>query len=118
MAAIQNLAKRLHTKEGKPVPPGNLWQNLDRLTKRWRIAFGADLLDGLDAATIQTLRLALARRHLLDHNGGVVDPAYVEQTGEGTLGRKVRITPAFVASAFTAFTALADRLEATAVSGQ
>jgi hypothetical protein len=82
-------------------------------------SFGADLLADLDADTIRTLRLAFARRHVLDHNGGVIDEDYIKQAGEGTLGRKMRIAPAFAESAFTAFELLADRLEATiAVSGQ
>jgi hypothetical protein len=114
VAAIQHLAKQLDQKRSRQPPSGNPYQNVDRLAKRWRKAFSADLLTGLEAATIRTLRLAFARRHVLDHNGGVIDADYVGQAGEGTLGRKVRITPAFAESALNAFTTLADRLETTA----
>lgn len=114
VAAIQNLAKQLDARSKADPPTGNPYQNLDRLAQRWNKVFGARLLDGLDPATTHNLRLAFARRHLLDHNGGVVDDDYLKQTGEGTLGRKLRITPAFVDQAFAAFTALANRLEATA----
>ena len=113
VAASQNLAKQLHAGAGKETAADNPWQNVDRLAKRWRRSFAVDLLDGLSPATIATLRLAFARRHVLEHNGGVIDPEYVRQTGEGQLGRKVRIRPAFVEEAFAAVEALAERLEAT-----
>ncbi len=71
-------------------------------------------LAGLDAATAQALRLAFARRHVLEHNGGAIDDAY-RRTGEGTIGRRVRIIPAFVEDASVAVVGLADRLEATAL---
>lgn len=122
VAAIQNLAKQMHAQAGQEPPADNPWQNVDRLRKRWRKSFGVELLDGLDEETIRTLRLAFARRHVLDHNGGVIDADYRRQTGEGQLGRKVRIKPVFVEEVFAAVEALADRLEATipasSVSGQ
>lgn len=114
VAATQNLAKRVHAQAGKPPPKGNPWQNVDRLQKRWLTDFGRDPLDGLDPASVQTLRLAFARRHVLEHNGGVIDGAYTRETDEGTIGRRVRIIPAFVESSAVAALALAERLEAAA----
>jgi hypothetical protein len=111
VAASQNLAKQLHAQAGKPPAKGNPWQNVDRLAKQWRSSFKVELLDGLDADTVKTLRLAFARRHVLEHNGGVTDEDYVGQTGEGVVGRKVRIKPPFVEQAFAAVEMLADRLE-------
>lgn len=107
-------AFQLHAQAGKPAPSGNPWQNADRLQRQWRDDFGHDPFDDLDAETIQTLRLALARRNVLEHNGGVVDERYRQETEEGTVGRRLRMHPAFVESSFTAAVALADRLEATA----
>lgn len=117
VAASQNLAKQLHAQAGKEKPKSNPWQNVDRLAKQWRNAFKVDLLDGLDADTVKTLRLAFARRHVLEHNGGVMDEDYIGQTGEGTVGRRIRIRTPFVEQAFAAVEKLADRLEAT-VQGQ
>jgi hypothetical protein len=96
VAAGQNLAKQLHGQRDKPVVKGNPWQNVDRLAKQWRQSFRADLLDGLDDATMRTLRLAFARRHVLEHNGGAIDVDYVSQTGEGVLGRRIRVRLNFV----------------------
>jgi hypothetical protein len=114
VAATQNLAKRLHAHGGKSPPKDNPWQNVDRLQRQWLADFDYDPLDGLDAATVRSLRLAFSRRHLLEHNGGVIDERYKRVTGEGSIGRRVRITPAFVDQALAAVIALAGRLEATA----
>jgi hypothetical protein len=114
VAACQNLAKQLHTQADKEAPKGNPWQNVDRLARQWRKSFEVELLDSFGESTVKTLRLAFARRHLVEHNGGVVDEDYVGQTGEGVVGRRIRITLAFVEEAFVAVEELADRLEATA----
>ena len=90
-------------------------QNVDRLQRQWLRDFGRDPHGGLDAASVQTLRLAFARRHVLEHNGGVVDEAYTHETGQGAIGRRVRSNPAFVEEASVAAEALAERLEAAAL---
>ena len=113
VAAIQNLAKRLHAQRGTP-PKDNPWQNADRLQRQWLADFDQDPLDGLDAATVRTLRLAFLRRHVLEHNGGLIDERYQRETGEGIIGRRVRITPGFVDRTLEAVVALAERLEGTA----
>jgi hypothetical protein len=112
VAASQNLAKQLHAHAERPAVKGNPWQNVDRLTKQWRQSFRVDLLDGLEDATVRTLRLAFARRHVLEHNGGVIDDDYVGQTGEGVVGR-ANSTQARLCrrEAFAAMEELADRLE-------
>jgi hypothetical protein len=115
VAASQNLAKRLHTQADKSAPKGNPWQNVDRLTKQWRKTFKVELLDGMEEGTQKTLRLAFARRHVLEHNGGVIDDRYVAQTGEGVVGRRIRIRPRSIEEAFAAVEELARRLEETAM---
>lgn len=107
------MAKQLHRRAGKEPPADNPWQNVDRLSRRWRESLKTDPLEGLADETIRTLRLAFTRRNVLDHNGGVIDDGYVRQAGEGVLGRKVRIKPAWVKTVFVAVESLADRLEQT-----
>ena len=63
---------------------------------------------------VRTLRLAFARRRVLDHNGGVIDEKYLAAAGDWALGRHGRVKPPFVAEAFVAVELLAGRLEATA----
>lgn len=114
VAAIQTLAKQVHAQAGKPPASGNPWQNADRLQAQWLKDFGADPLAGLDANEMRTIRLAFARRHVLEHNGGVADARYVQETGEGTVGRRLRIRSEFVQEAIGALVTQADRLQATA----
>ena len=108
VAAVQNLAKQTHIRAGKPAPPGNPWQNLDRLSKKWTADFGSDPLANVSSGEQRTLRLAFSRRHVLEHNGGVADPKYVNETSDGPTGRRVRITTAFVTDVFAAAIRLAD----------
>jgi hypothetical protein len=44
----------------------------------------------------------------------VIDERYKRETREGSIGRRVRITPAFVDQALAAVVTLAGRLDATA----
>jgi hypothetical protein len=114
VAATQNLAKWLHAQAGKAPPKDNPWKNVDRLQRHRLADFDRDPLDGLDTATVPIQRLACSRRHVLEHNGGVVDERYQRETGEGSIGRQIRIPSQFVDHALDAVVALAGRLEATA----
>jgi sarcosine oxidase delta subunit len=114
VAAVQTLAKQLHAQAEKPTPKGNPWQNVDRLRRQWLDAFGVDPLTGLDPTDVNVLRLGFARRHVLEHNGGVVDERYRQETGTGVIGQRIRIRTAFVEQVFEAAAVLAGRLEAIA----
>lgn len=78
------------------MPTGDPWQNVDRLRRQWLADFDRDPLDGLDAENVRTLRLALSLRHLIERNAGVIDERFRRETGEGSIGRRIRIAPAFV----------------------
>ncbi len=110
IAAIQNLAKQIHIRAAKPKPSGNPCQNVDRLAKLWLADFGADPLAALSTTEQRTLRLGFARRHILEHNGGVADVKYVRETGDGPEGRRVRFAPTFVTDTFATAQRLADAL--------
>jgi hypothetical protein len=114
VAALQNLAKQIHQQAGKDRPPDNPWQNVDRLRRRWTKDFGRDPLLGLDRQTVQTLRLAMTRRDVIEHNGSVIDERYVKESGEGRVGQRLRVTRSFVDQAEAAAVLLADQLEQTA----
>lgn len=110
VAAAQNLAKQTHARAGRPPARQNPWQNVERLQKQWIADMGHDPLAALAPSDVATLRLAFDRRHLLEHNGGVADAKYVEETGDGVVGRKVRITPRFVADVVNSIERLAEQL--------
>jgi hypothetical protein len=65
VAATQTLAERLHAQAGKAPPKDNPWQNVDRLQRQWLADFAQDPIDGLDAATVRTLR-----RYAVPHSIG------------------------------------------------
>jgi len=113
VAALQTVAKQFHARAGNPMPSGNPWQNADRLQRQWLDDFGSDPLAALSPEQVRSLRLGFARRHVLEHNGGVVDERYRQETGEGNLGHRVRVRVQFVEGVFAAAAALADQLEAT-----
>ncbi len=115
VAAVQNFAKQLHARLGKPPPAGNPWQNVDRLRKQWQESFKKDPLAGLPAGDLATLRLGFERRHVLEHNGGVADERYVKDSGDSVpLGRRIRFDGAFVRRFMKTVARLAFALEATA----
>lgn len=113
VAALQNLAKQLHARADVVQPGDNPWQNAERLRKQWKRSFKADPLRGLDEETVKVVKLMFARRHALEHNGGVADARYIKETGEGTLNRRIRVRSAFVRQAIEATRALADQLQAS-----
>jgi hypothetical protein len=114
ISALQNLAKQIHGQANKEPPSGNPWQNVDRLRSRWLEDFGRDPIADLDSETIRTLKLAFGRRHIIEHNGSVADERYVKETEDGIVGRRVRLTTAFVRDGHAAAQALADSLEKSA----
>jgi hypothetical protein len=63
---------------------------------------------------VATLKLGFARRHLLEHNNGVVDAKYLAESGDkAAVGRRVRFRSTFVREFVAASMRLADELEAT-----
>ncbi len=113
VGALQSIAKQLHTRAGKQPPVDNPWQNADRLRRRWSEDFGQDPFAGIGAGAEKTLRLAFNRRHVIEHNGSVVDERYVKATGEGRVGRRLRVTAGFVVEVHRAAEQLATYLERT-----
>lgn len=74
-----------------------------------------DLLPGLPANIVATLRLRFECRHILEHNGGVADGRYVKDSGDSLpVGRRVRFDAGFVRRFMGAIAILADALETTA----
>lgn len=70
---------------------GNRFQNPERGAELFR-EFGIDPYASLGESQYNDLRLALAKRHVIAHNQGIVDAPFVKQTGKGTLGRPVTLT--------------------------
>jgi hypothetical protein len=69
------------------------FQDLTRARERLMRAFGIDLAAGVSSDQWERAVRCFQKRHLLAHAMGVVDEAYIRQTGDVTaaIGRKVRI---------------------------
>ncbi len=114
VAATQNLAKQLHARAGMEAAAGSPWQNVERVSKQWVASFGLDPVAGMPAGTVASLRLGFERRHILEHNGGIVDERYFRDSGDTiAIGRRVRFDAAFVRRFMLAASALADALKAS-----
>jgi hypothetical protein len=112
VAAVQTFAKDLHSQSEREVTVRNPWQNPDRLREQWKGSFAVDPLDQLDDAQIALLRLGFARRHILEHNGGVADEKYLRESGDSVgPGRRVRFDADFVREFIDTVEALAAGLE-------
>jgi hypothetical protein len=63
----------------KPKPP-NLFQNIEGTQSWFRDSnrHNCDTLAGIDQANQRGLRLVAAKRHVLTHNGGLIDRKYVD----------------------------------------
>ncbi len=115
VAAVQTFAKQFHGQTGKPTTVRNPWQSVSRLQEQWQASFATDPLAALLEAEIKLLRLGFARRHILEHNGGVADEKYVEESGDSIpVGRRIRVQVSFVREFLAAVVRLADALEAAA----
>lgn len=58
------------------------------------------------------VRLGFARRHILEHNGGIADERYLQESGDSVkVGRPVRYGPPFVRDFIDAVRVACDGLE-------
>lgn len=70
---------------------GNRFQNLRRGTEAFQ-ELGMDPYGCLTDSQRASLSLALAKRHVITHNQGIVDALFVTQTGTGAVGRPVTLS--------------------------
>src|SRR5262249_11660030 len=70
------------------------FHNLTTTAIELRGAFDIDILEGLSADDAAFASLMFHRRHVYEHNGGVVDTKYISDSGEATvrLGQEIRET--------------------------
>lgn len=70
---------------------GNRFQSLRRGTEAFQ-EFGLDPYGCLTASQRASLEIALAKRHVIAHNQGIVDATFVSQTGAGVVGRPITLS--------------------------
>lgn len=70
----------------------NAFQRLDGATAAMEAALGRTLTSMLRPGEWKELRLAFAARHVLTHNAGVADSAYITAGGAVPFGQRIQIT--------------------------
>lgn len=68
------------------------FHDIDRTSEAIESAYDIDILKGIEQAQRREINIMFARRHLHEHNGGIVDERYIQQTGDRTVrsGQLVR----------------------------
>jgi hypothetical protein len=101
VSAFDSMAKQYAKQLAARVPmtPGRrtvlettMFHNPKARAEELRAWFGIDLLDGLDATDQALIRRMFLRRHVHEHNGGVVDQEYLDESGDTSvrLGQALR----------------------------
>jgi hypothetical protein len=82
---------------GAPVRR-NAFQNLEAGSDLWAPVIDATYEQLLDAAALGQLRIFYQQRHVLAHQQGIVDAAYLARSGDTTytVGQRLLIKPANV----------------------
>jgi len=61
------------------------FHNLQTTTTEFKAPFDIDILEGLTADDVTFATLMFHRRHVYEHNGGVVDEKYLKDSGDRTV---------------------------------
>jgi hypothetical protein len=88
LGRLGQLAKWVPMKQERRASlEGALFHNLRRAEdlKAW---FGIDLFRGLSVGDVAFIRLMFHRRHVYEHNGGEVDPKYLDDRGDTSVRLK------------------------------
>ena len=88
------------------------FQNLPRAAKKIAEAYQLDLTNVLETGVWRQTAVSFQRRHLLAHAMGVIDQAYVSQTGEdpARVGRRIEVSAVEVANLLKSLRKLSDWL--------
>lgn len=69
----------------------NIFQSLDQGSKLWEELTGQGYQDWLTDEEYTTLRTCFQRRHLFDHQAGIVDKQYIDRSGDNSYREGQRI---------------------------
>ena len=82
VTAFQKYCEGLYEPYGKA--PFNAFQRIDEGSDLWRSAVGRGFEFWLTAQELSSLKVLYQKRHLLAHNEGIIDPRYIEKSGDST----------------------------------
>ena len=119
VSALEAVAEAVYERLPEPKPSitglGNVFQRLDDASRLFRETTGAGYEAHLSARGLDDLRILVQQRHLLQHQGGIVDQKYVDRSGDRsyTLGQRLVIREAATKRAVELVEKLGQALAAT-----
>lgn len=97
VVAIQRLFEQLYREKAGPnlVPPKNVFQRIQEGSDLWAALIGKAYSDFLTPTEMARLKVFFQRRHLLQHQEGMVDQKYISQSGDATyqIGQRIIVRP-------------------------
>ena len=91
VSAFHKFAASLHNElTGKGLKVTN-FQIVDTGSNLFKKATGKSYSDFLESSEVDMLKIYFQRRHLIEHQGGIVDPEYLERSGDKSyeLGQRI-----------------------------
>ncbi len=89
VVAFQKYCEGRYEKFGKA--PFNAFQRLKQGSKLWEKAVGSGYSKWLNTKELSDLNILFQKRHILSHNEGIVDQAYIDKSGDTSYGAGQRI---------------------------
>jgi len=105
---------RLFTKNTEKSDISISFQNISKAHDRIQNEFGFDFLNGLDDEDWKKVVQNFQKRHLISHNDGIVDDAYLQITNdpEANFGRKIAVTAEDIEDMLSSIETIARGLQA------
>lgn len=87
-------SERLFTKNTDKADLNISFQNISKAHERILNEFGFDFCEGLENGEWEQIVRGFQKRHLISHNDGIVDAAYLQIISDSTeeIGKKVKVT--------------------------
>lgn len=115
VVAFQRVCEQLyiHHTNAKPTLKANIFQRLDEGSKLWKELTGKTYADLIGNKDLNRLNLYFQRRHLLQHNEGIVDDKYIERSKDiyYQIGQRIVVSTDEVLDMVKILTKLASSLK-------
>ena len=91
----------------------NIFQNLDEGTRLFNQIYGFTYLDILGDYKMNKLKILFNKRHLLEHNSGIIDKSYILKTGDHSqqIGQRIIIKKSDVQFMIESIILLAEQIK-------
>lgn len=91
ISSFQKYAESVYTRKSRKITKVNDFQIVEKGSKLFSEEFGYGYEKWLTNNELKQMNLLFQRRHLLEHNGGIVDDRYIDKSGDTTYVKGQRI---------------------------